>query len=77
MEPKVYSSILRKEISFSGSWNSLPDPDWTAVLAHAGAGLDLKSLITTTRPLSRADETFQQILAGNSFQCKTLLNCQE
>ena len=77
MEPKVYSSILRKEVSFSGSWNSLPDPDWTAVLAHAGAGLDLKSLITTTRPLSRAEETFQRILAGNSFQCKTLLNCQE
>lgn len=77
MEAKVYSSILRKEISFSGSWNSLPDPDWKAVLDHAGADLNLKKLITAVRPLSRADETFQWILSGERFQCKTLLNCQE
>lgn len=77
MDPKVYSSILRKEISFSGSWNSLPEPDWKDVLDHAGVDLDLKSLITAIRPLSQAEETFRWILSGESRQCKTLFDCQK
>lgn len=77
MAPNVYSSILRKEISFSGSWNSLPDPDWKAVLDHAGVDLDLKKLITEIRPLGRAEETFQRLLSGKGFHCKTLLDCRE
>ena len=76
MEPGVYSSILRKEISMNGSWNSLPDPDWKDVLAHAGKDLDLKRLITAVQPLSRADEAFRNILERKGFHCKTLLECQ-
>lgn len=77
MEPKVYSSILRKEISLNGSWNSLPEPDWTDVLAHAGKGLELKKLITAVKGLSGAAEAFRDIFEGRGFHCKTLLNCQE
>ena len=77
MKPEVYSSILRKEISLNGSWNSLPDPDWKDVLAHAGKDLDLKKLITAVRPLSRAEDAFGGILENREFHCKTLLNCQE
>ena len=77
MEPRIYSSILRKELSLSGSWNSLPDPDWKEVLNHAGKDLKLKEMITSVQPLSRADQVFDEILSGRSFQCKTLLDCQE
>ena len=78
MERSVYSSILRKELSFSGSWNSSPEPDWRDVLAHAGKDLDLRTLITSIRPLREAAETFQELLSGNGVaSCKTLLNCQE
>lgn len=77
MEPAIYSSILRKELSLSGSWNSLPDPDWKEVLNHAGKDLKLKEMITSVQPLSHADQVFDEILSGHGFQCKTLLNCQE
>ena len=75
MEPKVYSTILRKELSMNGSWNSVPTPDWTEVLNHAGKDLNLKGLITDVQPLSKAKETFAEILSGNKFYCKVLLDC--
>lgn len=77
MERGVYSSILRKELSFTGSWNSSPEPDWREVLAHAGKDLDLRTLITSIHPLREAGETFQELLTGGGASCKTLLNCQE
>ena len=78
MERSVYSSILRRELSFSGSWNSCPEPDWRDVLAHAGKDLDLRTLITSIRPLREAAETFRELLNGGGVtSCKTLLNCQE
>ena len=75
MEPKVYSSILRKELSMNGSWNSVPDPDWKEVLNHAGKDLNLKGLITDVQPLSKAADVFAEILSGNKFYCKVLLDC--
>lgn len=74
MEPKVYSSILRKELSMNGSWNSVPDPDWKEVLNHAGKDLNLKGLITDVQPLSKAADVFADILSGK-FYCKVLLDC--
>ncbi len=68
-----FSMILRKELSFSGSWNSLPDPDWIAVLNHAGKDLNLKKLITARHTLSEAPEVFRRLREGGTFQCKTLL----
>ena len=60
----------------NGSWNSLPDPDWKEVLAHAGKDLDLKRLITAVHPLSRVNEAFNDIFEYKKFHCKTLLECQ-
>ena len=77
MESGVYSSILRKELSLNGAWNSLPDQDWKEVLSHAGKDLDLKKLITSIQPLSKAGEVFRNILENREFHCKSLLNCQE
>ena len=73
LEKSFFSSILRREISFTGSWNSVPDPDWKAVLSHAGKDLDLKSLITTRSSLEDASAAFDRILKREGFHCKTLI----
>ena len=73
LEKTFFSSILRREISFTGSWNSVPDPDWKAVLSHAGKDLDLKSLVTTRSSLEDAPAAFDRILKREGFHCKTLI----
>lgn len=69
----LFSSVLRKELTLRGNWNSVPDPDWREVLAHAGKDLDLKSLVTTRVPMSEGAAAFKRILAHEGFHCKTLL----
>ena len=74
MIPKqLFSSILRKELTLRGNWNSVPDPDWREVLAHAGKDLDLKSLVTARVPMEDGASAFARILAREGFHCKTLL----
>ncbi|MBQ7188729.1 MAG: galactitol-1-phosphate 5-dehydrogenase [Kiritimatiellae bacterium] len=72
-EKSLYSSVLRKELSMNGSWNSVMDPDWTAVLAHAGRELNLKDLVTSRVPMSEGSAAFARILNRDGFHCKTLL----
>lgn len=75
----LFSSVLRKELNLRGNWNSIPDPDWKAVLAHAGKDLNLKDLVTARVPLSEGASAFGRILAHEGFHCKTLLvnECEE
>ena len=70
---QLFSSVLRKELTMRGNWNSVPDPDWHEVLAHAGKDLDLKSLVTARVPMSDGAAAFARILAHEGFHCKTLL----
>ena len=69
----LFSSALRREITMRFNWNSVPDPDWLDVLAHAGKDLDLKSLITAHVPMRDGGAAFDRILARDGFHCKTLL----
>ena len=69
----LFSSVLRKEMTLRGNWNSVPDPDWRAVLAHAGKDLNLKDLVTARVPMSEGAAAFKRILAREGFHCKTLL----
>ena len=69
----LFSSVLRKELTMRGNWNSVPDPDWREVLAHAGKDLDLKSLVTARVPMAEGAAAFKRILAHEDFHCKTLL----
>ena len=69
----LFSSVLRKELTMRGNWNSVPDPDWREVLAHAGKDLDLKSLVTARVPMSEGDVAFKRILERREFHCKTIL----
>lgn len=74
MLPKtLFSSALRRELSVRFNWNSLPDPDWLEVLAHAGKDLDLKSLVTARVPMREGADAFASILARDGFHCKTIL----
>ena len=68
----LFSSVLRKELTMRGNWNSVPDPDWREVLAHAGKDLDLKSLVTARVPMSDGAAAFKRILAHEDFHCKTI-----
>lgn len=69
----LFSSVLRKELTMRGKWNSVPDPDWREVLAHAGKDLNLKDLITARVPMAEGAAAFARILARDAFHCKTLL----
>ena len=69
----LFSSVLRKELTMRGNWNSVPDPDWREVLAHAGKDLDLKGLITARVPMAEGAAAFARILNREGFHCKTLL----
>lgn len=71
-EKKLFSSMLRKELSIRGNWNSLPDPDWREVLAHAGRDLNLKDLVTSIVKMEDGAAAFRKILNHEAFHCKTL-----
>ncbi|MCR5750893.1 MAG: galactitol-1-phosphate 5-dehydrogenase [Kiritimatiellae bacterium] len=69
----LFSIALRKELTMRGNWNSVPDPDWRGVLAHAGKDLNLKDLVTACVPMAEGAAAFERILARDGFHCKTLL----
>ena len=69
----LFSSVLRKELAMRGNWNSVPDPDWREVLAHAGKALNLKELVTARVPMAEGAAAFARILSREGFHCKTLL----
>ena len=69
----LFSSVLRKELTMRGNWNSVPDPDWREVLAHAGKDLNLKGLVTARVPMAEGAAAFTRILNRECFHCKTLL----
>jgi L-iditol 2-dehydrogenase len=63
---KDFSSILRRELTIRGTWNSRVVPEsrneWTTVLSHMGSRLHVAPLISHTPPLSEGAETFHRIL---------------
>lgn len=69
----LFSSILRKELALHGNWNSVPEPDWREVLAHAGKELNLKDLVTARLPMADGAAAFARILSREGFHCKTIL----
>jgi L-iditol 2-dehydrogenase len=57
---KVVSSILRRELTIFGTWNSKLTPrgmsEWDTVLRHMDGDLELDPIISHTEPLERAPE---------------------
>jgi len=73
----LISSILRKELTMSGTWNSrfaeLPKNEWATTLHFIKTGnLRVKSLITHRFKLKQAKEAFQMMSKGKEFFNKVM-----
>jgi len=64
---KDFSSILRRELTIKGTWNSRIVPegrnDWSTVLSSMGRSIDVASLVSHTIRLRDGAETFERIAA--------------
>jgi L-iditol 2-dehydrogenase/galactitol-1-phosphate 5-dehydrogenase len=65
---KDFSSILRKELTILGAWNSRIVPrghnEWTTVLEHLDRNLEVTPLITHTPALQEGPQVFEKIATG-------------
>ncbi len=73
---KEFSSILRRELSIFGTWNSKIVPsgedDWSTVLKHMDRELQVSPLISDVVPLEKGPEIFQSIINGETFHNKVI-----
>jgi L-iditol 2-dehydrogenase len=65
---KDFSSILRRELTILGTWNSRFAPvehnDWTTVLDFMGRGIRIAELVSHTPQLEEGPEIFRQLVEG-------------
>lgn len=73
---KVFSSILRRELTLYGTWNSKVTPrgadDWTTVLKFMGRELQIGPLVTDTPELEEGAVVFEGIRQRKRKQLKTV-----
>jgi len=66
-----FSSILRRELTIRGTWNSRVVPegrnDWTTVLSHLGTRIEVSRLVSHAPPLSEGTDIFRRILSRGEF----------
>ena len=66
-----FSSILRRELTIKGTWNSRVVPegrnDWTTVLSHLGKQIEVARLVSHTPPLSEGADIFRRVLGHSEF----------
>jgi len=66
-----FSSILRRELTIKGTWNSRVVPegrnDWTTVLSHLGKEIEVARLVSHTPPLSEGADIFRRVLGRTEF----------
>ena len=76
LEQKEISSLLRRELTLAGTWNSSmvgPDSDWGTVLRLMAAGqLQTAPLVTHRFPVSEAPAAFAMMREGKEFFHKVL-----
>lgn len=72
----AFSSILRRELTLHGTWNSKVVPrgtdDWSAVLKFMGAGLEIAPLISDTPSLSDGPGVFESIRSRKAPHLKVV-----
>jgi L-iditol 2-dehydrogenase len=75
---KDFSSILRRELTIRGTWNSRIVPDshneWTTVLSSLGRRLDVGRLVSHTPRLSEGAEIFRRLLTRTEFFAKVVFD---
>jgi L-iditol 2-dehydrogenase/galactitol-1-phosphate 5-dehydrogenase len=66
-----FSSILRRELTIRGTWNSRVVPegrnDWSTVLSHLGNRIEVARLVSHTPPLSEGADVFRRIVSRGEF----------
>jgi L-iditol 2-dehydrogenase/galactitol-1-phosphate 5-dehydrogenase len=71
------SSILRRELTIYGTWNSKVTPrgsdEWTRVLAAMGTQLDLNPLISHRVPIDEGPEVFETIRTRSGWVNKAMI----
>lgn len=76
MEKNVYWSVLRKQLTLCGSWNSNYNSrinDWKEAVSIFESGhIDLKSLITHTFSLSEYEQAFAAVRDRDIFTLKVM-----
>lgn len=76
MPKDVYWSILRKQITVAGSWNSSYNSrvnDWAKALEIFESGeLNVRELITHTFPISEQEKAFAALKDPNEFTVKVM-----
>ena len=76
MEKNVYWSVLRKQLTLSGSWNSNYNSrvnDWKEAISIFESGtLDLRSLISRTYPMSEYEKAFADVRDRNTFTLRVM-----
>ena len=77
LEEREVSSLLRREVTIRGTWNSRVSPeganDWTETLARMARGIDVAPLVSHVAPLAEGPDLFRRILAGGEFFAKVVL----
>jgi len=76
IDEKAFSSILRRELSIYGTWNSKIFPkgtdDWTTVLKYMDKELIVEPLISDVVSLDEGPEIFQSIIKRSRFHNKVI-----
>ena len=73
---KDFSSILRRELTIYGTWNSKIVPrgqdDWSTVLRYMDRELNVAPLISDVVPLEEGPAVFDSIVHRKKFHNKVL-----
>lgn len=73
---KDFSSILRRELTILGTWNSRIVPEgrneWTTALSEMGRRIDVATLVSHTFPLEQGVEAFDSFVGRKEFMNKVV-----
>jgi L-iditol 2-dehydrogenase len=68
---KDFSSILRRELTIRGTWNSRVVPagrnEWTTVLSSLGRTIEVARLVSHTPKLADGAEVFRRVMERTEF----------
>lgn len=78
---KDFSSLLRRELTIYGTWNSKVVPkgtdDWSTVLKYMDKELIVEPLISDVVGIDQGPEIFESIVEGKNFHNKVLIQLAE
>jgi L-iditol 2-dehydrogenase len=73
---KDFSSILRRELTIRGTWNSRVVPDsrneWTTVLGSLGSRIEIGKLVSHAPRLSEGADIFRRMLGRKEYFSKVV-----